>query len=193
MRENLQIAFDDAKKKGRLNPLIGKGLYEYIDKQLSSSEQVIFLTYATVGILTKSEALKVEPFNIKNKTLGVLVITDRRILHCWKILFDTKVEQIALENINNIESKGSIFSSVLRVQSITNVMEFDIYPKYGKAEEITKIILELIQFSKNKSNVPNNNINDPFKRIEKLKELLDKGVLTEEEFQNKKSELLKNI
>ena len=91
MRPDLQNAYDVAKKGKRLNPLIGKGAYDFLEKQLLSDEQVIYLSNPNVGILTGGEALKINPFNI-NKTAGIFLITNKRLLHCSKIMFNTKIE-----------------------------------------------------------------------------------------------------
>ncbi|SCY91325.1 SHOCT domain-containing protein [Alkaliphilus peptidifermentans] len=191
MRADLEKALKEAKDKKRLNPLMGKGLYEMIDKQLLDSEEVIHLRAVNVGIITQKESIKVKPYNFSNKTPGILTITTKRILHCSKVLFNTKVEQIALENINNIQSQGVLLSSVLRIESLTNIMEIDLPQK--DTDEITKLIHELMENIKDKPIQSSPAIDDPIVKIEKLKELKEKGILTEEEFQKKKEDLLSKI
>src|SRR5262245_23864100 len=94
MRADLQKAYDRAKERKGLNPLIGQGTYDFLEKQLLRDEQVVYLSTPNVGIITAGEALKIKPFDLKNKTPGGFVITNKRLLHCSKILFNTKVEQI---------------------------------------------------------------------------------------------------
>ncbi|MBI5954405.1 MAG: SHOCT domain-containing protein [Chloroflexi bacterium] len=190
MRGDLQKAYDDAKKAGRLNPMIGKGMYDFAETQLSDGEEVLYLGAPNVGILSTGEALKVNALDIKNKTAGVLLITSKRLLHCSKILFSTKVEQITLENINNMESKGGLLFSALRVQSVTNVMEIDIPSK--ELNTVSRIISEAIERAK----APRTQDNQPqsaIDAIKKLGELRDQGILTETEFTKKKEELLSRI
>ncbi len=190
MRADLQKAYEVAKAWKRLNPLIGKGAYDFLEKQLLRDEQVIYLSNPNVGILTAGEALKIKPFDFKNKTAGIFLITSKRLLHRSKILFNTKVEQIALENINNVESKGGLIFTVLRIQSMTNVMEIDMPNKV--AVEVSRMISETIQKSKQPAPAQSA-VTDPIEKIKQLGELRDKGVLTEEEFIKKKEELLSKI
>ncbi len=190
MRADLQKAYDVAKGCKRLNPLIGKGAYDFLEKQLLRDEQIIYLSNPNVGILTAGEALKIKPFDFKNKTAGIFLITSKRLLHCSKILFNSKVEQIMMENINNVESKGGLIFAVLRIQSITNVMEIDLPNK--DVIEVSRLISETIQKSKQPATTQSTLI-DPIEKIKQLGELKDKGVLTEEEFIKKKEELLSKI
>ncbi len=189
MRSDLQKAFDSAKSKGILNPLVGKGMYEFTETQFLSGEQVLYLGTFNVGILTAGEAIQIKPFDIKNKTAGVFVVTSKRVLHCQKILFNTKTEQIALDKINNLESKGGLLFSVLRIQSITNVMEIDI-PK-NELGIVTRAISEAIEMAK--ASTPSPTETDPLEKIKKLGELRASGLLTDEEFAKKKEELLKTV
>lgn len=193
MREDLQKAYEDAKKGGRLNPLIGKGVFDYLEQQLLKDEQVIYTAGFNVGIVAAGQAMTIKPFDIKNKTAGVFAITSKRVLHCSKIAWSTKVEQIALANINNIESKGGMLFSVLRIQSISNVMEMDIPSK--ESGTVLKTITE--QIEKVKNPVPQQteaqSLPDPFEQIKRLATLRDDGLLTDEEFEKKKEELLTRI
>lgn len=190
MRDDLQKAYEDAKKAGRLNPMIGKGMYEFSESQLLSGEEVLYLGTPNVGILSTGEALKVKALDIKNKTAGVLIVTSKRVLHCSKILFSTKVEQIALENINNLETKGGLLFSTLRIQSVTNVMEIDIPSR--EINTVSRIISEATEKPK-AAQPPQSQPESTVDTIRKLGELRDQGVLTEDEFSKKKEELLSRI
>jgi hypothetical protein len=190
MRSDLQKEYDDAKKAWRLNPMIGKGMYDFAESQLSNGEEVLYLGTPNVGIMSTGEALKVNAMDIKNKTAGVLLVTSKRLLHCAKILFSTKVEQIALEKIDNLESKGGLLFSVLRVQSVTNVMEIDIPSKEINA--VSRVISEAAEKAKAPQTTENKAINVP-DAIRQLGELRDQGLITDSEFTNKKKELLSRI
>jgi hypothetical protein len=190
MRDDLEKAYSEAKQKGGLNPLVGKGMYEFAEKQLLGNEQVLYLGTFNVGIVTAGEAITIKPFDIKNKTSGIFLATSKRVLHCQKILFNTKVEQIALEKINNVESKGGLIFSVLRIQSITNVMEIDLPKK--ELETLSRTISEAIEQAK-APQMQNSQPQSAIDAIKKLGELRDQGILTETEFTQKKEELLSRI
>lgn len=190
MRRDFQKAYEEAKKTGRLNPLAGKGMYDFAESQLLSGEEVLYLGTPNVGIVSAGEAMTVKPFDIKNKTAGILLVTSKRVIHCSKILFSTKVEQIALENIDNLESKGGLVFSVLRIQSVTNVMEIDIPKK--ESSTVSRIISEAIERAKTPKTM-DNQPQSAIDAIKKLGELRDQGILTEAEFSKKKEELLNRI
>jgi len=192
MREDLQKAYDEAKKGGRLNPLIGKGVYEFLEQQLLKDELVVYIAGFNVGVVTAGEALKIKPFDIKNKTAGVFAVTDKRVLHCSKIVWNTKVEQIAITKIDNIESKGGLIFSVLRIQSVSNVMEIDVPSK--ESSMLLKTLTEIMEKAKapTSQNITQTS-SDPVEQIRQLAKLRDDGVLTEAEFLKKKEELLSRI
>ena len=187
MRQDFEDCIEEAKKGKRIVTFAFKGAIALIDKSLLDSETVKYVIGCNIGIYTKSEALKIKPFNFKNKKAGILIITTKRILHCFQLLFDNKIEQIMLDDINNIESKGNFLSSVLRIQSITNVMEIDI--RGNLVTEVTKLLHELQDKS---SNIVTQNINNVSQADElaKFKKLFDEGVLTSEEFEKKKAQIL---
>ncbi|MBK8467706.1 MAG: PH domain-containing protein [Chloracidobacterium sp.] len=191
MREDLHNALESAIKRGTLNPLIGKGMFEFAEKQLSDAERVLILGTYNVGIIGGGETMKIKPFDIKNKTAGVLLVTTMRVIHCQKILFSTKVEQIQIEKIDNMESKGSLIFSVLRLQSMTNIMEIDIPKK--ELDIVTKAISEAIEDRKKPASQPAGKDDDAIEKIKELGKLREIGLITEEEFSKKKEELLNRI
>ena len=96
-----------------------------------------------------------------------------------------------MKNINNVESKSGLIYTVLRIQSITNVMEIDI-PSKKDAIEVSRIINEMIQKAIRPATSQSTFI-DPIEKIKKLAELKEMGILTEEEFIKKKEELLGKV
>jgi len=92
-----------------------------------------------------------------------------------------------LEDINNIESKGNFLSSVLRIQSITNVMEIDI--RGNLVTEITKLLHELKDNSKNVV-IQTVSAVSQADELAKFKKLFDDGILTAEEYEKKKNQIL---
>ena len=175
------------KKAKRIVTFSFKGAIDLINKNLLDSETVQYVMGANIGILTKGEAVKIEPFKFKNKTAGILAITTKRILHCFNVLLDKKVEQILLDDINNVESKSNMLSSVLRLQSVTNIMEIDINNK--DVTPVTKLINELKEQNKDASPQVVNAVSQA-DELAKFKKLFDDGVLTADEFEKKKAQIL---
>lgn len=187
MRKDFENAIEEAKKAKRIVTFAFKGAIDLVDKNLIDSETVQYVMGANIGILTKGEAIKIEPFKFKNKKPGILVITTKRILHCTQALFNKDVEQILLDDVNNVESKSSMISSVLRLQSVTNVMEIDINNK--DVTPVTKLINELKEKNKNVSPQTINAVSQA-DELAKFKKLFDDGVLTADEFEKKKAQIL---
>ena len=187
MRKDFEDCIEEAKKDKRIVTFSFKGAIDLIDKNLLDTETVKYVIGCNIGIYTKSEAMNIQPFNFKNKKAGILIITTKRVLHCFQLLFNNKIEQIMLDDINNIESKGNFLSSVLRIQSITNIMEIDI--RGNLVTEVTKLLHDLKDTPKN---VVTQNISNVSQADElaKFKKLLDDGVLTIEEFEKKKAQIL---
>ena len=187
MRKDFEDAIEEAKKNKRIVTFSFKGAINLIDKSLLESETVKYVIGCNIGIYTKNEALSIQPFNFKNKKAGILIVTTKWILHCFQLLFDNKIEQMNLEDINNIESKGNFLSSVLRIQSITNVMEIDI--RGNLVTEITKLLHELKDNSKNVV-IQTVSAVSQADELAKFKKLFDDGILTAEEYEKKKNQIL---
>lgn len=60
------------------------------------------------------------------RKLGYIVITNQRLLHATKMMWQEDIEQIQLKDIINVEYKSSIIISVIRVQATPHSMDFDI-------------------------------------------------------------------
>jgi hypothetical protein len=188
MRDDLQKAIDAAKQKNHLNPLGVKGQLKILETQLKEDEQILFINSANANLMTKSESLKANPFEFTNKKPGLFIITSKRVIHISKILFEESLEQIMLEDINNVEYKSSLMSAILRIQSISNTLEVDLNKDLAQ-----KYISEINNLKDSISIGKSGNKIDIADQIKKLASLKNDGILTEEEFEKKKKELLERL
>ena len=121
---------------------------------------------------------------LKNVLNGVVVITDKRIIFCNSTLGTTNEKQIMIKDIQSIDEhiSGLTKTGELRIVGITETFVVKILRK-GLNEEIKKAIDK----AKNlKSNIASN-----ADEIRKYKQLYEDGIITQEEFERKKQELLK--
>lgn len=211
-KEIREIAFgyveNPIKKFERLQPKIvnlikesGTGLFMSTEKEniklaiemLHSEEKIVAAISANVSFGEPEGALKQSVFNLKNKTSGIVVLTDQRILFASNNgRYVTK--SIYLTDVNAIDDLQSFFSggTVLRIQSTSTSLAIDgttktIPPFRNKIDEAVH--------SARANNSQNNNVivqqqNSDADEILKYKNLFDAGIITEEEFQAKKKQLL---
>jgi len=130
----------------------------------------------------------------KEKLPGICALTSRRFIFQYKILSNTNIESIFLDKIDSINCFGNgLIVNHIQVHTITKT--FDILCSYKSS--IINDIKETFENAINNYNENNNgtckNVSKELSNIEeikKYKELLDMDVITKEQFDTKKKELL---
>jgi hypothetical protein len=123
--------------------------------------------------------------------IGLLALTDRRLLFVRDGIMSKANEDFAFDRINSIQSKsgmltGSVVITVGGTRSeITNVEKND-----GKA--IADAVREIIS-APAAAPAPAPAGDDVYAQLKKLAELRDAGILTDAEFDAKKAELVSRI
>lgn len=174
-----------------------KGQVAGVEKYLSADEKVLFIYGTNVKISEGQLPLEANIFKIKGKEPVLFVITDKRLIFYFKVLWNEKAEQIPLSEIrsHDIERNG-LLGAALRISALTKTVVVDLEYK----QEILAAIDEIVNTFRNKvarrlhdtSTSPPDK-SDMLEQIERLAELHKKGILTAEEFHAKKSELLAKI
>ncbi len=125
-------------------------------------------------------------------------MTDKRIIMAQHKLLGANIQSINIENINDITmSKKGIGSMGLGIVCIDTYKEaFNVGVNVTSASSIYECVHEVwdiirAQNSGNQNATVIQNVKSPAEQIKEYKELLDMGVLTQEEFDAKKKELLK--
>lgn len=132
--------------------------------------------------------------------VGTIVVTGNNVyLVKRKFKMFGKPDPLTKESmaINQITGLDQTFEKYLTVKSfhirITRANNEDVL--YGLSEESASKIIETINNQMNKSASSNNSVTitaiDPIEQLTKLATLLEKGLVTQEEFEKKKAELLK--
>jgi hypothetical protein len=154
-----------------------------VKEHLEKDETILFSVYGAYEIKLMGGD------SVKN---GVFVATEKRVIFYAKKLFGYDLESFPLKNISSIEkSKGFMGHSITFFASGNkakmkwindgNIKEFTeyVYSKIGKSEVENNTIVQ------NENNIP--------ELIKELSELKEQGILTESEFNLKKSELLAKL
>lgn len=122
---------------------------------------------------------------------GICALTNKRFVFQYKVLFQTKIESINIENIDNISCEGdSISGGHVIINSLSKTYSILVSYKRDIMQLIQETFESAIQNSKKGSN-NNCTPSSAADEIRKYKELLDMGAISEEEFEKKKNELLK--
>lgn len=127
-----------------------------------------------------------------NTSSVLIVVTNKRILlENKKLLFGSQNTEIPLEMVNDISYNSGLVMAKVSITSGT---------KEHKVSQITKkVVAQLVdtirqqtELAKNRNNQPQSQPQAPntVEQLKGLKELLDSGILTQEEFDAKKKQIL---
>lgn len=123
---------------------------------------------------------------------GSLVVSDQRVAFYRKGIFGEVLETIPLKSITSVERKSMLGHRVIRIHTSHDALEFKTFDKEGEAA-----VVEAIEAGRDAASSPPAAApaagDDPLDAIKKLAELRDAGVLTTEEFDQKKTALLEKV
>lgn len=186
MREDIKILI----KKNKIITFGYKQSYAGLEKLLEDNEKVFCVYNGNVRVNNNNE-LKIDVLKIKDKKPTVFVITNNRLIFYYKVLLNENYMQIPIEEMRGYDFKrDGITGGVLRIQSLTKSFDLDIVYRKETMQCITEALEEA---KKGKTNINQENNNDDISKIRDLSQLKDEGIISEEEFQHKKLELLNKI
>ena len=182
MREDVKIALENC----GAHTFGNKRNIEKAEALLENGEKVVVALPSNVCIVTKRTG--------KKETLpGIVFLTNKRFIFNYSVLLSTKTEIVAVNEIRTVNCYGDgISGSHVQVHTLTK--SYDILVS-GRAGVMHKI-QSAFDNARNSSFAPNQTIihqSDALDQIEKLAALKEKGIITEEEFQQKKAVLLSKI
>lgn len=118
---------------------------------------------------------------------GVLVATDRRAVFVDKgMLGGARVESFPYERIGSVQYETGMVFGKLKIMATGNSAEIDLCPKAVVQEMAQCLNSHLLKGQPSAAAPPASGTDE----LEKLAELRDKGILTEEEFTAKKRQVL---
>ena len=127
----------------------------------------------------------------KKQYNGVLIVTESRAVFYRKGFVGEVLETMPLKNITSVERKSTLGHRIIRLHTSHDFLEFKTFQKEGEAA-----LVAAIESGRNQSNESVVSVStelDPMEKLKKLAELKDAGVLTDEEFNIKKRQLLAEI
>lgn len=144
--------------------------------------------------LAKTEWFGDENFVIPYEKVYKLEIVKRQVSTTEHIMSngDTK----SLEQLNNIEISYIDDNGSEQMTRVEMLSGFTIYKQAEKCREFLDLLREhniLSKLNKEKSKVSKSSGDDILQQIEKLSELKEKGILSEDEFNKKKASLLERM
>jgi hypothetical protein len=126
----------------------------------------------------------------KQAGIGLGIITSKRIIFFRKsIIGTTTKEEIPLSRISSASFRSGIALGCVAVTSNSNEALIDDCDKKLGAI-FAKVVTDLINEYNSKSHQPTTNTLSNYDKIEKLFELKEKGIITDEEFTTQKTALL---
>ena len=157
--------------------------FEVVERNLTANEEVVF-AFVSNGVKDRRG----------NAILGGLmavVFTDKKMIYAQRrTIMGDYIKTVNYDNINDISSKiGWLFGEIV-IDSITEYMDFSV-DKFN-VETMRNLALEAIESYRMKKNSVNTQVNQvsAADELKKFKELLDMGVISQEEFDAKKKQLL---
>lgn len=190
------MTIEEAIKRSGTNNILAKGSTKKAQSIISENEEVLYAINTNVSIIDNKKTVINNTkgmFSLKNSINGVIVVTNERIIFCSSIIGNTNVKQILIQDITSIDESinGLTKMGQLRVQGITETFLINIYkPKINN--ELREVIYKAQQLKKQESNSNKVYISSA-DEILKFKQLLDQGIISQQEFDKKKQELLEKI
>ena len=193
----MSLTIKEALKKSK-NTIISlpMGADKQIQQMLGDDEEVFYALTSNVKIdadvqnaFSKRNSAFGGAGSIKGKLSGVVVITNQRVIFCNVLPFKISEKEIPLSEIQSIDGNiGMLGTGQLRIVGITEMFVVDIYSNRVMTE-VKKAISEAKAYSAKKGSP----ISPTFSAADELmkwKKLMDEGVISKDEFEAKKKELL---
>lgn len=150
--------------------------WKKVNKIIENNENVLYATIIKFSFLP----------SLKKKTTGIFVVTSKRIIvYCIQF---TIIKHLYIKHIESVEETTNFINQKTIVLKGLNEI-YNIYCSVSESKKILEAIHKLREsFLVNKTII--NNQEDYISQIERLSELRNKGIITDEEFTEKKRKLL---
>jgi methyl-accepting chemotaxis protein len=131
---------------------------------------------------------------------GIVVLTNERLLFVYDGWLSQQLEDFPLEQITAVATKAGLSSGDLTVrtggagETIKSIINSDLHALTDRLRSLIGGSERQLQASTPQQSAPSNpSTNEVLEQIRRLGELHDAGILTNEEFQAKKAELLARL
>jgi hypothetical protein len=158
--------------------------FQIIADSLSTDEYVIFCFVGLHNYISAS----------KHDSNYAYALTNKRIIAGQQKLVGNHVQSIKLDKLNDITKSRGALLGVLTIDTLNEKVNVAVDKETTDriARSLNEIIFDLKYEDKNSHNATNASSNiSSADEIRKFKQLLDEGIITQEEFESKKKELLR--
>lgn len=170
---------------GGINRMYALKSFSIIEKELQKDEEVL---------MTFSGIHDYKPLR-KYDGGFTYALTDKRLIMSYKSLIGKMVEQLKYEDLSNITFKMGIIYGVITIEAFKEHLKIAV--SKSEANNIFNKINEIVLNAKNKQSDSNYELTEKEKivsvKLKGLQELFDMKVLSEEEFEKQRKELLANL
>ncbi len=128
----------------------------------------------------------------KTQQNGALIVTNVRVVFYRKGILGEVIESIPLDKLTSVERKSTMGHHTIRMHTSHDDLEFKTFDKQ-KLEALVQVIESRMAKANATSTESSSNNQHPLEVLKKLGELRDAGVITTEEFEAKKREILSRV
>jgi hypothetical protein len=134
---------------------------------------------------------------VKTTDAGILLVTPKRIISVSKAMFSLpKINDYSNENILEVSFVKNFLSPIIQIHTKDKIVEFESFFNKDYAEDFYNFIEKIYnkeEPQKRLEEVKNVSSEAVFEQLEKLAQLKESGILTEEEFAEQKKRLLEKL
>jgi hypothetical protein len=175
--------YDAAKETGSgqgMTETWGVKHFEVVAKSLQADEEVLYTFIGLHNYISMS----------KHDNNYAYAVTNKRIIMGQKKLVGENLQSVSLENINDVTLQKGMAIGTVTIDTIRE--KFNVGVTKSQAQVISDNIHELVFRAKQISSTPSPApaAISGADELKKFKELLDAGILTQEEFDAKKKQIL---
>lgn len=199
--ENVPAVADSGRR------VLSKDLYK---KRLKEIKKQLESLRAKLSLFTKGE-IKELPYVLdldekilaiidaqfaKTTDAGILLVTPKRIISVSKAMFSpAKVNEFLNDNILEVSFVKNFVSPNIRIHTKEKTVEFESFFNKDYAEDFYHFISKIYNKEVSKALSPEQNTvsESVLEQLEKLGQLRENGILTEEEFTSQKKKLLEKL
>nr|WP_296439680.1 SHOCT domain-containing protein [uncultured Acetatifactor sp.] len=158
-------------------------------KNIEKAEEKLQVGETVTLVLPTNAVLYTVNTGKKKKLPGVFLLTDKRILFCYKAGVSEAVDTISLSEVKSVDYSGNgISGGHIIIHALTKSLDILVTYKKKVMQEMVDTINKAVFEYGHYVQTPESN--DNILQIEKLHELYEKGIVTREEFEEKKRQLL---
>lgn len=156
--------------------------FKLIEEQLNDDEYVMFCFVGLHNFVSTT----------KHDNNYAYALTNKRLILAQQKVIGNNVQSIVLDNLNNVSKNAGMMYGTLTINTLgaSVVVGVDKGAADNINDALNKIIYDLKNTAKTSVVLNNSSAVSPVDEIRKYKELLDDGIISQEDFDKKKTELL---